>query len=232
MTGKRFVGAGLLAVAFASGCGDGGSSKVQQLMPVTGPSRSMAPINPVVFQGEKIHATGVINVLYNWDVGDAGPVVYAARPMGPQRWPEHNNMNSVDFIYVVVYPVGSTVTGLMCYDTPNETCPDHGPVISAGAMQADPQIYGGGVLGHDHLSPPKATPAHAYAVFVLFKNPAKVNTHITTIAQIQAAVQANDAFLYPVPSLTFHNAPVDGRIYELATPWICPAYSFCAPPTP
>jgi hypothetical protein len=226
MTGKGLVGVGLLAVLFASGCGD--ASKVGPLgVPSMSQASPNAAKNPLVFQGEKIQASSVINVLYDWDVGESGPVVTASRPMGPARWPEHNSEQAVSYIYVVVYPIGSTVTGLMCYDTPNETCPDHGPVIAAGAMQIDPAIYGGGVLGHDHMSPARA--AHAYAVFVLFTNPAAINTHITTRAQVQAAVAAGDAFLYPVPDLTFHNSPVDGRLYELASPWICPAYSFCTP---
>lgn len=226
MTGKRLVGAGLVALLFGSGCGD--ASNVEPLsVPSAMVASAMAAKNPTVFQGEKLHANSVINVLYDWDVGENGPVVYASRPMGPARWPEHNNDHSVSYIYVVVYPVGSTVTGLMCYDTPMETCPDHGPVVSAGAMQANPAVYGGGVLGHDHMSPQRA--AHAYAVFVLFTNKAAANTHITSRAQVQAAVASGDAFLVAVPDLTFHNAPVDGRIYELATPWICPAYSFCSP---
>jgi hypothetical protein len=227
MTGKRFVGAGLLALFFGSGCGDASSVAPLTMSSATAPW-AMATKKPTVFQGEKLQANSVINVLYDWDVGENGPVVYASRPMGPARWPEHNSDQPVNFIYVVVYPVGSTVTGLMCYDTPNETCPDHGPEISAGAMQANPTVYGGGVLGHDHMSPQRA--AHASATFVLFTNKAAANTHITTRAQVQAAVAAGNAFILPVPDLTFHNAPVDGRLYELATPWICPAYSFCSPP--
>jgi len=221
MTGWRFVGAGLLALLFGSGCGEAST-----IEPLTVPPAMQAK-SPVVFQGEKVHANSVINVLYDWDVGENGPVVYASRPMGPARWPEHNHENSVDFIYVVVYPIGTTVTGLMCYDTPMETCPDHGPDVAAGAMQINPAVYGGGVLGHDHMSPQRA--AHAYAVFMLFTNAAAANTHITTRAQIHAAIASGDAFLVPVPDLSFHNAPVDGRVYELATPWICPAYTFCEP---
>jgi len=154
--------------------------------------------------------------------------VYASRPMGPQRWPEHNNATSTDFIYVVVYPVGSTVTGLMCYDTPQETCPDHGPVIAAGVVQIDPAVYGQGVLGHDHMQP-KNPGAHAWAAFVLFTNSAAANTHITSKAQVEAAVAAGDAFIVPEPALTFHNAPVSQLSYELATRWICPAYTACEP---
>lgn len=226
MTGKRFVGAGLFAVLFGSGCGDTSSVEPSNMTSAMD-AWAMATKNPTVFQGEKVHANSVINVLFDWDVGVNGPVVYASRPMGPARWPEHNSLVPVNFIYVVVYPVGSTVTGLMCYDTPNETCPDHGPVVAAGAMQANPAVYGGGVLGHDHMSPQRA--AHASATFVLFTNTAAANTRITTRAGVHAAVAAGNAFIVPVPDLTFHNAPVDGRIYELATPWICPAYSFCAP---
>ena len=226
MSGRRLAGAGLAALIFGIGCGD-----AESIAPMKAPSAIAASANatknPTVFQGEKIHANSVVNVLYDWDVGESGPVVFASRPMGPQRWPEHNNDRATGFIYVVVYPVGSTVGGLMCYDTPNETCPDHGPNISAGAMQADPAVYGDGVLGHDHLSPQRS--AHAYAVFVLFTSKAAANTHITSRAQVDAAVASGAAFLFPVPTLSFHNSPVDGRAYELATAWVCPAYSYCAP---
>ena len=225
MRDQRLAGAALVALMFAAGCD--ASNVTPMSAPSTISASSFATKNPTVFQGEKIHANAVINVLYNWDLGESGPVVYASRPMGPQRWPEHNSDQAVNFIYVVVYPVGSTVTGLMCYDTPSETCPDHGPVISAGAMQADPAVYGGGVMGHDHMSALRS--AHAYAVFVLFTSKAAANKHITSRAQVEAAVAAGDAFLFPVPDLTFHNAPVDGRIYEQANPWICPAYTFCDP---
>ena len=224
MTGKRFAGAGLVALLFASGCGDASNVTIMSAPPAIAASSNTVK-NPPAFQGEKLQANSVINVLYDWDVGESGPVVYASRPMGPARWPEHNSAQAVDFIYVVVYPVGSTVTGLMCYDTPNETCPDHGPVVAAGVMQASPAVYDRGVLGHDHMSPQRA--AHAYATFVVFTSKAAANTHITTRAQVAAAVASGAAFLVPVPDLTFHNAPVDGRLYELATPWICPAYSFC-----
>lgn len=184
--------------------------------------------SPTVFEGEKIFANSVINVLYDWDVGENGPLVFASRPMGPDRWPEHNNANATSYIYVVVYPVGTTVTGLMCYDTPNETCPDHGPVVAAGAKDAIPSVYGGGVLGHDHMQP-KVAGAHAWAAFVLFTSAAAANTHITSRAQVQAAVAAGNAVIVPVPALTFHNAPVNARIYEMARPWICPAYTACNP---
>ncbi len=222
MSSKIFVGAGLLALVCASGCSD-----TATVEPVRA---SFAKANSnTVFEGEKIHANSVVNVLYDWDVGAAGPLVYAARPMGPDRWPEHNNPTSTDYIYVVVYPVGTTVTGLMCYDIPNETCPDHGPVVAAGAMDAIPSVYGAGVLGHDHMQQ-KNPGAHAWAAFVLFTNKAAANTHITTRAGAEAAVAAGNAVIVPVPSLTFHNSPVAAKIYDSATPWICPAYTACDPP--
>jgi hypothetical protein len=58
MTGKRWVGVGL-ALLFA-----GGSSDVSTVEPLRVPSAEAAK-NPAVFQGEKIHANSVINVLYN-----------------------------------------------------------------------------------------------------------------------------------------------------------------------
>jgi hypothetical protein len=230
MTGNRLAGAALIALALASGCGDASSvDPVRPLQDGRNVSASFSKAGgPTVFEGEKIFSNSVINVLYDWDVGAAGPLVFASRPMGPDRWPEHNNANATNFIYVVVYPVGSTVTGLMCYDTPNETCPDHGPVVAAGAKDAYPAVYGGGVLGHDHMQP-KIAGAHAWVKFVLFTNAAAANTHITSRAEVEAAVSSGNAFVVPEPALTFHNAPVSGRIYDMATAWVCPAYMTCDP---
>ncbi len=228
MTGMRLMSVGVLALLFGSGCADG--TRIAGTKAPPSAISASVDLQPVVFHGEEVMSHSVVNTLYNWDVGDAGPVVFASRPMGPARWPTNNAPQADTYIHVVVYPIGSTVTGLMCYDTPNENCPDHGPQVAAGAMAGFPAVYGGGVLGHDHLEAPHATPAHAWVMFVLFTSKAAANTHLTTLTQIQNAVTSGDAFYVPERGLTFDNAPVNGMLYQMATPWICPAYSYCPPP--
>ena len=110
-----------------------------------------------------------------------------------------------------------------------ETCPDHGPVIAGGAMQIMPGVYGGGVLGHDHLAPSHGTEFHAteYPMAVLFTSAGAAQEHLTTKAQIEAAAVRGDVIVVPLPDFSFLNALVNARVYELGKPWTCPAYTLC-----
>lgn len=229
-----FVGAALLTMLFTAGCDDAPAVTATRAPSSSQPS--LARFTPEAWPtGEKIGVGGqsVINPIYDWTVGDAGPIIYGSRPMGPARWPAHPNVNAEMSLLVVVYPLGTTVTGLQCYDVPQENCPDHGPPIVGGAMQVMPSVYGNGVLGHDHLGAPagKGAKGTAYAVLVLFTSNAAANTHLTTRAAVQQAVAAGQAFYVPALEFSFHNSPVNGTLYASAMPWVCPAYTTCAAPT-
>jgi hypothetical protein len=55
-------------------------------------------------------------------------------------------------------------------------------------------------------------------VLVLFTSSAAANTHITTLAQINAAVASHNAILVPLPQLTFHCSVVSASVYAHSTP--------------
>jgi hypothetical protein len=232
MTGVKLGSFSLLALALAitAGCSDAPTSAPARRAAPAAASASKIPLTEWP-TGEKLTVNAVINPIYDWTLGEGHPLVYGSRPMGPARWPAHPNVKAQAQLYVVAYPIGTTVTKLQCYDIPQENCPDHGPTIAGGAMQVMPNVYRVGVLGHDHLGPPHGSdaPATASAVLVLFTSTAAANSHLTTKAQVEAAEQAGDVVLIPAPDFSFHNSPVNGLIYEKASPWICPAYTTCTP---
>jgi hypothetical protein len=127
-------------------------------------------------------------------------------------------------IYLPVYPAGSGIdpASLNCAHVPADNCPDHGPGVAGAAMAIVPSVYGGGVLGHDHLVGIAKTKGDFNIlwepVLVLFTNADAATQHITTLAQIQAAVAAGNAREVPLPQLTFHCSAEGPAAYEHATP--------------
>lgn len=127
-------------------------------------------------------------------------------------------------IYVVVYPtsVASYITTpLNCMHLGGDNCPDHGPGVSAGAAAIMPSVYGGGVLGHDHLLDVPGGSEFNVAwvpILILFTSTAAAQTHITTEAQLDAALNAHDAIEVPIPAAAFYCTVVPQRVFDLATP--------------
>ncbi len=163
----------------------------------------------------------VIEPAYN----DAtGTLVYLSTPMHAKVHP--NFAHNVAPIYLPMYPVGSTVGTLNCMDIPVENCPDHGPAVAGIAEGAVPTVYGAGVLGHDHLVGIASTGGDFNIlwepVLVLFTNTAAANHHLTTLAQIQAALAGPnpDAIAIWLPPATFPCSVVSGAAYAQGTPWI------------
>ncbi|TME06199.1 MAG: hypothetical protein E6I80_14575 [Chloroflexi bacterium] len=78
------------------------------------------------------------------------------------------------------------------------------------------------MLGHDHLmAPPGSGGDFNIAwepILVLFTSSAAANTHLTTLAQINAAVNSGNAFEVPNPAATFHCEVVPANIYANSTP--------------
>lgn len=134
-------------------------------------------------------------------------------------------------IYLPVYPVGSGIdpSTLNCSHQP-DNCPDHGPGVAGAAMGIESLVYADGVLGHDHLVGIASTGGDFNVlwepVLVLFtKQGCATNdptcnshTHITTLAQINAAVLAGTAIEVPLPQLTFHCSATSAAAYWRATP--------------
>lgn len=150
-----------------------------------------------------------------------GGLVYLSTPVGAKV---HPNAHNVAPLYLPVYPVGSGIdpASLNCAHMPADNCPDHGPFISAVVQSIIPSVYGGGVLGHDHLVGLSATGGDFNVIWepvlVLFTNPDAAKTHLTTLAQIDAAYAAHQIIEIPVPSADFNCASVSAAVYNHGTP--------------
>lgn len=178
--------------------------------------------------GERITGQTVLIPIYN---EDDGSLIYGSTPKGVALWPAHAASAAQGQFYLIAYPVGADASP-QCRDYPFESCPDHGPTIAGFAMQLDPAVYGNGVLGHDHLSPPHGKDFHAtlYPVLVMFTSMAVANQRFTTTAEVQAAAQRGDVFMVAGEPFSFLNAVVNQRVYDNGVPWVCPAYTRCDRP--
>ena len=159
-----------------------------------------------------------------------GTLVYLQTPNGPAVHPPKKIDPSTEMpinvapIYLPMYPVGSGIdpATLNCAHVPADNCPDHGPLLAAVAASIMPSVYGGGVVGHDHLVGIASTGGDFNIlwepVLVLFTNPAAATTHITTLAQIDDAVTHHKAIEVPIPPATFHCSSVSAAAYWRGTP--------------
>ncbi len=141
-----------------------------------------------------------------------------------------NFQHAVSPLYVVVYPtsVASTVGTLNCEHLPMDNCPDHGPLIASLAAATVPAVYGNdaqcgsGVQGHDHLFDAPPAPQGDFnvswePVVVLFTSPEFASNHITTEAELEAALDAHQVIEIPLPPATFQCAVVPGVLYDHGT---------------
>jgi hypothetical protein len=131
-------------------------------------------------------------------------------------------------LYVILYPTAAAgaIGTVSCQHQPMDNCPDHGPALSGLAQSMLPAVYGGGVWGHDHiLTAPPGTPRSGgdfsvtwIPVAVLFKDTASAFHHITTLAQLDAAIAAGEVLTIPLPGAALHGSPVAAASYDRATP--------------
>lgn len=166
--------------------------------------------------GQRVHGQSVLEPVYNDE--QAGQIGFVSTPI---HAPLKANPRAWSPFYVPVYPAGSTVGKLLCMDGPPENCPDHGPGIAGAAAAIEPDVYGGGVIGHDHLMdfPGGADWNVAWEpILVLFTSKAAANEHLLTDAQIEEAVARGDAIEVPVPDETFHCQKVSDVVYRRAIP--------------
>jgi len=215
---KRLLLVPCLVVAGASlACADATPTQPA----VEAPSYALAsqlPPGAMVPSGERVLGQSVIEPVY--DAEHAGAIGYVSTPM---HAPMHANSNAWSPIYIPVYPTSASasVGTLLCEHTPTENCPDHGPEVAGLAQQVMPDVYGGGVLGHDHVMdyPGGADFDIAWEpIAVLFTSSTAANEHLLTDTQIQAAVDRGDAIEIPLPPLTFHCAAVSQALWMRATP--------------
>jgi len=130
--------------------------------------------------------------------------------------------------YPSVYPVGATVPTLNCQDVPVENCPDHGPAVAAAAKAIDPAVYGGGVLGHDHLMAGPGSHGDfnvAWVPTLVLFTPGAAITQITTLTQLNGLIKSGAVFTVPLdgtngtPNLTFHCSVVPAAVYAQGVPF-------------
>jgi hypothetical protein len=215
---KRLLLVPCLLVAGASlACADATPTQPAVAAPSYALSSHLPP-GAMVPSGERVLGQSVLEPVY--DAEDAGAIGYVSTPM---HAPMHANPKAWSPIYIPVYPTSASpsVGTLLCEHTPVENCPDHGPEVAGLAQQVMPDVYGGGVLGHDHVMdyPGGADFDIAWEpIAVLFTSPAAANEHLLTDTQIQAAVDRGDAIEIPLPALTFHCAAVSAALWARATP--------------
>jgi hypothetical protein len=168
--------------------------------------------------GEVVVGRSVVEPVYD-DM--TGAIRYVSTPMGVPDPVKSNPIAAAPF-YLPVYPAGSTVGATVCEDVPVENCPDHGPLVAGAAQSIMPNVYGNGVIGHDHLMAGPGSHGDFNVAWVptlvLFTSTAAANEHLITDAQVDAAVTRGDAILVPLPQLTFHCSVVPGAVYRLGTP--------------
>jgi len=184
------------------------------------PSAALAyPLAPgeAIPSGERV--LGQVGLEPVYDAEQEGAIGYVGTPMHAKM---KANPSSWSPIYVVVYPTTASVGTVLCAHTPADNCPDHGPGIAALAQQVAPDVYGEGVLGHDHLMDYPGGDDFNIAwepIIVLFTNSDAANSeHLLTDAQIEAAVADGDAIEIPLPGETFYCSPVSKALWERATP--------------
>jgi hypothetical protein len=158
-----------------------------------------------------------------------GAIRYVSTPRGTPDPVKSNPRASAPF-YLPVYPVGSTIgVALNCEHLP-ENCPDHGGAVAGLAQAFEPGVYGEGVLGHDHLMAGPGSHGDFNVAWVptlvLFTNSAAANTHVTTLAQLEALRESGDVIEVPLngtnglPNLTFHCSVVSAAVYEHGSPFL------------
>ena len=138
-----------------------------------------------------------------------GELIYIMTPMGTPS-PSHANAHAISPLFIVVYPnAAADAVGMMnCAHEGGDNCGDHGPGIADLAQATVPNVYGDGVWGHDHIM--NGTGGSDFnvtwqVVVVLFTNLDAAKTHITTEAQLDAAIDAGDAFSIVTPTILHAN---------------------------
>ncbi len=150
-----------------------------------------------------------------------GELIYIMTPEGAPL-PSHANAHAISPLFLIVYPssAAASVGTMNCAHQGGDNCPDHGPGIADLAQSVVPAVYGNGVWGHDHvMDGPGGSDFNVtwQVVVVLFTNAAAANTHITTEAQLDAAIDAGDAMTIET-AIIFHCNLVSAATYRRATP--------------
>jgi len=168
--------------------------------------------------GERTFQTNRLEPAY--DAANPGQLGYFMEPAGqmnasPTAWAP---------IYVVVYPTGSTAAttfNCMHYGPNDDNCPSHGDTIAGFAATHEPDVYGNGVAGHDHVLDFPGGDDFNIAwepVVVLFTSKDAANEHLLSDDRILQLQSEGEVKVFPLAAKTFLCAIVPGRIYDMATP--------------
>jgi len=186
---------------------------------------SSLPSGERIVGGTAAHGGTVIEPVYD-DM--TGQIRYVSTPRGTPD-PVNSNPVAAAPFYLPVYPAGSTVPTLNCQDVPAENCPDHGPAVAGLAQALEPGVYGGGVIGHDHLMAGPGSHGDfnvAWVPTLVLFTPGAAITHITTLAQLNALIASGDVITVPLdgtngfPNLTFHCSVVTAAVYAQGRPFL------------
>lgn len=176
--------------------------------------------------GERIAKQQVLIPFYDWDTGqtvmgstpETCQYVNTCAPGTAKLIPKHE----VQPFYLVVYPMfDKGKIAVHCLHVPADNCPDHGPLVAAGAKELVPSVYGDGVLGHVHIGAGLESPEYrviASPVLVIFKTREAARHEVKTRKQINQLVKTHQAFLYPVPQYMFINYVVPASLYANGKP--------------
>ncbi len=181
--------------------------------------------------GERVTGQSTLEPAYN-DLD--GSVTYL---LTPNKAHFMANSRAMAPLYVIMYPtaVSAQIGTVNCQHQPADNCPDHGPELAGLAEAMVPSVYGAGVWGHDHIltAPPPGAPSLGgdfnvpwIPVAVLFTDMQFASNHITTLAQLNAAILTHQVMTIPLPAAAFHCSAVSWQVYENGTP-VSPA-----PPLP
>jgi len=186
----------------------------------------LLPVNALAASlpsGERALGNATIEPAYNHVDGSIVYLLTPNRlaPLGPDNPIASVNTHAVAPLYLIAYPPGTPGT-FNCMGAPGN-CPDHGGVIATLATSMMQNVYGSSPLavpGHDHLVGVAGTGGDfnvAWHVYVeLFRTKAAV-THITTLAELQAAWSAKS--LQEVDTgIVFACAVVSVHAYLAGTP--------------
>jgi hypothetical protein len=172
--------------------------------------------------GETVHGQTAVEPAYN-DVD--GSLVFLLTPV--KAPPPHANASAVGRLLLVEYPPNTVFdVPFNCQGVPGN-CPDHDGLVAIVATTNQPAVYGtdpAALPGHDHLVAPPGTPddfAVAREVIeVLFTPQALADnaiTHLTTEAEVDAAVARGDAVEIDL-GFALHFSVVSGAAYDAGTP--------------
>ena len=185
---------------------------------------SSLPSGERIVGGQGSHGGTVVEPVYD-DI--TGQIRYVSTPRGTAQ-PVPTNPRATAPFYLPRYPTGSNVPTLNCQDVPVENCPDHGPAIAGLAQKLDPDVYGVGVIGHDHLMAGPGSHGDFNVAWVptlvLFTKPEYVQ-HITLLSQITTLFNEGKVQIVPLdgtggfPNLTFHCSVVSAAVYDHSQPF-------------